>query len=472
MKLTSKKILMAAAITAAMSMSAVANDEDLRASLFSQADDALRAANAARANILAPENYEKAADNYRSAEKKLERKRNIDAINEDLQDVVQYLNAAIQATRLAEVTFAEVIQARNDAEAAESGKYAKKEWNEAEKSFSSAAKKLESGSVSSARKKGEDALKFYRSAELQAIKTNYLSEAKRLIDKAEDGDVKDYAPKTLLQAKQFLAKAEKELEENRYDTDGARSLARYAKYEAKHALYLSDIVEEVDDDKLSLEDFIIKAERAIDRVANELDLAVDFDEGLDKPIDQIIAKLSILRKDSYELSQRREDILGLEKEVVRLESKLGIQSDRIKQQEQMRLKFSKIESLFSSEQAQVYRQSGNVLIRMVGLNFSTGQSVIESKYFSLLKQVIEALQVFPGAEVVVEGHTDSFGGDALNLRISQQRADAVMEYIKANMAIDTISSTGFGESRPVASNETDNGRLKNRRIDLLIKPRL
>ena len=138
----------------------------------------------------------------------------------------------------------------------------------------------------------------------------------------------------------------------------------------------------------------------------------------------------------------------------------------------MRLKFSKIESLFSSEQAQVYRQSGNVLIRMVGLNFSTGQSVIESKYFSLLKQVIEALQVFPGAEVVVEGHTDSFGGDALNLRISQQRADAVMEYIKANMAIDTISSTGFGESRPVASNETDNGRLKNRRIDLLIKPRL
>ena len=69
-------------------------------------------------------------------------------------------------------------------------------------------------------------------------------------------------------------------------------------------------------------------------------------------------------------------------------------------------------------------------------------------------------------------HTDSQGGDELNLKLSQERADAVLDYLNANTAIDKarFSTKGFGESRPVANNETLDGRRLNRRIDIVIMP--
>jgi OOP family OmpA-OmpF porin len=82
--------------------------------------------------------------------------------------------------------------------------------------------------------------------------------------------------------------------------------------------------------------------------------------------------------------------------------------------------------------------------------------------------------VFPACTVLVEGHTDSHGSDELNQKLSQERADAVKQYILANMDLppSSIDAAGFGESKPIASNETPEGREKNRRIDLVITPNL
>jgi outer membrane protein OmpA-like peptidoglycan-associated protein len=72
--------------------------------------------------------------------------------------------------------------------------------------------------------------------------------------------------------------------------------------------------------------------------------------------------------------------------------------------------------------------------------------------------------------ITVEGHTDSFGGDESNLELSQRRADAVRAYLLANMQLAPyrISAMGYGETRPISSNETAEGRSRNRRIDLVV----
>ena len=78
----------------------------------------------------------------------------------------------------------------------------------------------------------------------------------------------------------------------------------------------------------------------------------------------------------------------------------------------------------------------------------------------------------PDRRVSIEGHTDSFGGDAVNLRISQERAGAVRQYLLANMRdmdSSVIDATGYGETNPVANNETADGRARNRRIDVVIR---
>jgi OmpA-OmpF porin, OOP family len=80
------------------------------------------------------------------------------------------------------------------------------------------------------------------------------------------------------------------------------------------------------------------------------------------------------------------------------------------------------------------------------------------------------LSLFPGATISIEGHTDANGSDSANLILSQDRADAVKQFLIANAGLNAekISSIGYGEVRPVATNETNDGRARNRRIDLII----
>ena len=76
--------------------------------------------------------------------------------------------------------------------------------------------------------------------------------------------------------------------------------------------------------------------------------------------------------------------------------------------------------------------------------------------------------------IIIEGHTDAFGSDELNMRLSKERAEAVMQYLIANMnlGVSRIQAVGHGENRPIASNKTPGGRAKNRRIDVVIQPHL
>jgi len=459
-------------LTAVLGIAAA--EDDLRTTLFAQTDDALKAANEARANILAPKNYSDAAEAYRSAEDKLRRGRSIESIKSDLDDAAKSLRLAVEATRLANVTLASAIQARNDAEAANAESYASDNWRRAEEKFASAAMRLEAGNVKAAQSRASDAEKLFRAAELAAIKSNYLDETRRLIEQAKDDRVDRIAPKTLAKAQSLLTQAETSLTENRYDTDQPRSLARQAKYEAKHAIYLATVLEPVRDRDVSLEDFALAAEQPILSIAGSLDLVAELDEGFDKPTGTIITQVGVLQKDAYELSERRSQIFELEEEIGRLENELGVQSDRLAAQEAQRRKFRQIESMFDAEEAQVFTQGQNVLIRPIGLVFPSGSAQIESEYFALLRKLQDAIRVFPNSLVVVEGHTDSFGGDETNLALSKERAEAVREYILANMrdlSAEDVGADGFGESRPVANNETVEGRAKNRRIDVVIRPR-
>ena len=288
---------------------------DLRETLFAQADAALAAANEARANVLAPKNYGEATENYRSAEDKLKRGRSIESIEKDLAAAAASLRKAVEATRLANVTFSSAIQARDDAEASNAAQFAGKQWRDAEERFASAAVRLENGNVNAARSRADDAVQLYRAAELTAIKANYLDETRRLIEQAKNDRVERYAPKTLAKAALLLGQAEKSLTDNRYDTDEPRSLAREAKYEAKHAIYLANTLKPVRDREVSLEDYALANERPIAQIASTLDQVAEFDQGFDTPTKSITMSIAGLQKEAYELSESRTQIIDLESEI-------------------------------------------------------------------------------------------------------------------------------------------------------------
>jgi OmpA-OmpF porin, OOP family len=88
----------------------------------------------------------------------------------------------------------------------------------------------------------------------------------------------------------------------------------------------------------------------------------------------------------------------------------------------------------------------------------------------VLDEAINILTTEGGIAVIAEGHTDAVGTDAYNQRLSERRAAAVKDYlVKGGISASRIETAGFGESRPVASNETAEGRAQNRRVELKIK---
>jgi outer membrane protein OmpA-like peptidoglycan-associated protein len=170
---------------------------------------------------------------------------------------------------------------------------------------------------------------------------------------------------------------------------------------------------------------------------------------------------------SEELSALDQRLGGATAERAALVQRLEAQA-RVKQQ------FLKVEKMFTSSEARVFREGNNIILRLVGLTFDSGDAQIRRQSFDLLNKVEKAIDVFPRSELIIEGHTDSHGGDLLNQKLSQERAESVQKYMINAMRIPTyrLIATGYGETRPVASNETQSGRARNRRIDIVIRPNL
>jgi outer membrane protein OmpA-like peptidoglycan-associated protein len=86
-----------------------------------------------------------------------------------------------------------------------------------------------------------------------------------------------------------------------------------------------------------------------------------------------------------------------------------------------------------------------------------------------MAKVSGILLAYPGLRIQVEGHTDSIGGDEYNMKLSQQRADSVRDYVVTQgVPADTVNARGLGKSSPVASNDTAAGRQQNRRVELVV----
>ncbi|MES2685028.1 MAG: OmpA family protein [Pseudomonadota bacterium] len=103
------------------------------------------------------------------------------------------------------------------------------------------------------------------------------------------------------------------------------------------------------------------------------------------------------------------------------------------------------------------------------INFVTGSAALTVGARQSLDKVLEGLRGQPTMSVLIEGHTDSVGSDALNLRLSKQRAASARQYlIEGGIEASRLESIGYGESQPIASNKTKDGRAENRRVEFKV----
>lgn len=120
----------------------------------------------------------------------------------------------------------------------------------------------------------------------------------------------------------------------------------------------------------------------------------------------------------------------------------------------------------------VTRMGDNITLNMPGsITFATNSADLNSSFFRVLDSVNIVLKKYEKTLIEVAGHTDSVGSDADNQALSERRANTVAQYLEAHgLRSDRVITVGAGETRPVATNDTPEGRQANRRVELTLTP--
>ncbi|HVY23202.1 MAG TPA: OmpA family protein [Steroidobacteraceae bacterium] len=463
-----------------------AQAQDAKTEFFKTIQAEVDQARADKVDVLAPKTFERAMSALQDAQKDFDKGRKHERINEEINECNQTLKQAQQFAATSRKELFSVISARDDALKAEAPKYAPDAWHDADERFHDAVEKIEHKDIDGAHRKGAEAEVLLRDTELAAIKDKLLGEARALIAQADKSKTEDFAPRTLDAARQYLAQADQEITRNRYDSTVPKQLIAKAVYEAKHALYLRNqidaLLQKSNIKQHGPEQTMLDWEEPIRKLAVELNVDASFDQGYQKPMHDLYEKAAQLQRDlatqQQEVRDRDDQIALLNTEIKQLETRLGGESQerlelqkQLSVQERLRDNIAKIEGMFTVDEGRVYRQHNDLILSLPAISFRVGKSTIEPDDFPVLAKVGDAIKLFPDASLIVEGHTDSQGNDSAMLLLSQDRADAVRQYLITNLGVapEKVSAVGYGKARPIASNENETGRARNRRIDIVMK---
>jgi len=472
---------------------------------------------AMEATVFAPIAFGKAEQNLQKAQEMHRTGKKQSIIDKYITESREYAENAIKATELAKLTLADYLDIREKAKQAEASKNIPELWQAAEKQFTKGAAKIEDGNVKGGLKEAAKAQPLYDEAELEAIRVGILGKADALIEKAVADEAAKYALTTLDKARTARSKGNSILENDRYERISSIKRAALAEFEARHASNIAKSVRTLERNDQAWERLMLVYELQMQRVAEVLGIELlPFDAGplvaadslaaairslkssgresnatfdslsvrmkatlsktgritdeedairlaqiLDEQVDKLLAEKETL---SIEMAAREEELAGLEKEHKEIAGELD---KRLEKEEKIKTARS---LLNPSECAVIRSPADDIVLRLFGLSFDVGSSDIKDEHVPLLEKVEKVLGMFSEAKLMIEGHTDNQGDLATNKRLSENRAYAVMQYLRQSMSISAgrIQSSGYGPDKPIASNKTTEGRAKNRRIDIII----
>ena len=166
-------------------------------------------------------------------------------------------------------------------------------------------------------------------------------------------------------------------------------------------------------------------------------------------------------KDSLEKARLQKELADKQKALAEKDSLLAAQKAEAEK---------KLESL-RSKTISVYKDARGTILSMSDILFETGKATLTQELQLNLAEVSAILKsLLTESAVVIEGHTDNVGSADFNKKLSEQRASAVLNYlIDRGVEKSRLQSVGYGFERPVADNNSDEGRAKNRRVELVIK---
>jgi outer membrane protein OmpA-like peptidoglycan-associated protein len=376
--------------------------------------ESIREASNNKANLLAPISYEKAEDNLFKTLDIISYGKKLSEINKSITDTELLFDmASVKASKyLAE--YSTVIAVRKDAKIIEADKYVRELWDEAEEGLRESGKAFEEEDFDEAAELAKESEDKYLMAKQISLKDYFLSDAKNEINLALDEGAELHAPKTLKKSQDYFAEVTSAIESDFYSVPKIKHLA-------KESFKLA-----------------IKA-RKITEISKRME------PGNEPWEDIILAKEGSLLNDNTEVenisTDNKSDYSGL---IEKLEQNVNSELD-------------------------ISEQKGVLVLLLKNVQFSTMSSKLNDKSKKSIDKVIAELQDENFSEATIVCYTDNIGTKSANKAISKKRADAILKYLIKKDNSHKYYMEGRGESNPIVSNSTAEGRKKNRRVEIEIK---
>lgn len=406
---------------------------DVHAELSNVERDLVRA-RTNQVDVLSPEHFADANKAFHKAQKRVEKHESEGKTQKELAEARAYLDKANETAAAVKNAMPETFNARTAALLGGADQTHHKELKRLDAKLKDTSEEAEDGKFSRKdfAKVDKKLAPDYQALELEAIKSTYLGKSQALIEDAKKEKANRYANRTLDQVERQYASVDNYITANRHDPAIGQKAA----------------------------DLNAAAERLVN-ITREA-----------KRINRKDAEAVVIEKErtEKELAKQQEALANAKATNQQLEGQVAEATAETQALESAQERFDNAKMMFSENEANVKQQDQKLVISLVGLDFASGQSEIAPDKYETLNKVQEAISTFRDPSIVVEGHTDSTGSAAKNRQLSEARAQAVAMFLTAQgIPEERISIVGYGEDKPIATNETKEGRKQNRRVDVVIE---
>jgi outer membrane protein OmpA-like peptidoglycan-associated protein len=313
-----------------------------------------------------------------------------------------------------------------------------------------------------------------------------LFEARNAVRIAKNANAEKYAAAAIAKAGQQLQEAEDAYAHKR-DSKTVSSMARDAVQTAEEARVISvkqkaeeDAQAQADADRRAAEERTAKARAEAEEEANRRQEAEKARQEAEAAKAEAERMKEEALKAAADAAKAKEDAdRARQAAVAEQQAALAQKQAAEAEADKARQAASKAEAEKADMRAQLLAQLNSILqtndsargliVNMSDVLFDTGSYTLKPGAREKLAKVSGILLAHPGLSMQIEGHTDSVGGDAFNVRLSEQRANSVRDFLgEQGVALSSITAQGFGKAEPVATNDTPEGRQRNRRVEIVV----
>ncbi|MBR9985682.1 MAG: OmpA family protein [Desulfosarcina sp.] len=447
--------------------------------LVSQLEADLATARSNQVDVLAPGLFSDAQSAFIKAKQSLEKGAKLSAISDYVAQGNASLKKAEEIAQVSRTVLRETNKARDKALKVGADRLGEP-YMDVEKQYLKLTTAIENDNLSYAQRNAAEVQAAFRDVEIMAIKNSAIGTARKMMADADKARVQKIAPMAYSDALQALNEADAYIDNNPYAAETISQKAAHAEFMARRMMTISESSQNFK--AMTPEASALYVESLIERLGGPMNAGDLRDKGVEGQLNSLTGAVETMEQQTKSLEkdnqvyQARADTLeqqlssltGYSREQEDARQKLAVEREFNQQ-------FNTVQRYFRSDEAEVYKQGSQLVIRMRGIRFPAGQATLSPENYVLLSKVQQAIQTFGQPTVTIEGHTDTTegaGSAQTNQELSQQRAEVVKTYLVANKTLpaNRLRATGYGPDRPLAPNTTAEGRATNRRIDVLITP--